>query len=231
MFLGQNAQIPSINVQAVNYACQSDSNQLEKQAEANGRGVLEGQNGVAVVADDDTVYEESYQNISNRQHPLLRIHKLTKRIQKDKKISNAERRSLKARRNIISFRLRQRRQETEQELVTKIIPELQTFVSYLISASRNLTSPVFRFSKTLASCIRLASWSSPRSTTRPRETQTISESPQSNINDLKPLPHSCIDEMNPYYIPFAGVAVSNLLINTLFSHLNLSNLYLFGFCH
>ena len=44
-------------------------------------------------------------------------------------MSNAERRSLKARRNIISFRLRQRRQETEQELVTKIIPELQTFVS------------------------------------------------------------------------------------------------------
>ena len=74
--------------------------------------------------DENTVYESSYQNISNRQHPLLRIHKLTKRIQKDKKISNSERKALKARRNIISFRLRQRRQENEQELLLKIIPEL-----------------------------------------------------------------------------------------------------------
>ena len=31
--------------------------------------------------DGHTVEEHSYQNISNNQHPLLRIHKLTKRIQ------------------------------------------------------------------------------------------------------------------------------------------------------
>ena len=69
-------------------------------------GTGQSQNGYQDDAEDATVYEDSYQNISNRQHPQLRIHKLTKRIQKDRKITNAERKALKARRNIISFRLR-----------------------------------------------------------------------------------------------------------------------------
>ena len=37
--------------------------------------------------DSDSVYEETYQNIDNRQHPLLRASKLTKRIRRDRKIS------------------------------------------------------------------------------------------------------------------------------------------------
>ena len=76
------------------------------------------------IASDDSVYDHSYQHISNRQHPLLRIHKLSKRIEKDKKINNRERKALKSRRNIIAFRLRQWRQDLEQELQHSCIPEV-----------------------------------------------------------------------------------------------------------
>ena len=58
---------------------------------------------------DDTVYESSHQEISKHQHPMLRAAKLTKRIRKDARISQAQRKALKTRRNIITYRLRQKR--------------------------------------------------------------------------------------------------------------------------
>ena len=55
---------------------------------------------------DDSVYESTYQVINKQQHPMLRAAKLTKRIRKDKCVTQAERKALKARRNIIMFRIR-----------------------------------------------------------------------------------------------------------------------------
>jgi len=58
---------------------------------------------------DDSVYDSTYQVISKQQHPLLRAAKLTKRIRMDKRLSQVQRKSLKTRRNIITFRIRQKR--------------------------------------------------------------------------------------------------------------------------
>ena len=55
---------------------------------------------------DDSVYDSTYQNINKQEHPLLRAAKLTKRIRKDKRITHEQRKALKARRNIITFRLK-----------------------------------------------------------------------------------------------------------------------------
>ena len=55
---------------------------------------------------DDSVYDSTYQNINKQEHPLLRASKLTKRIRKDKRITHEQRKALKARRNIITFRLK-----------------------------------------------------------------------------------------------------------------------------
>ncbi len=66
--------------------------------------------------DEDSVYEHTYQKISEKLHPLLRAAKLTKRIRKDKRITMQQRKALKARRNIIMFRIRQKRFQAEDEL-------------------------------------------------------------------------------------------------------------------
>ena len=58
---------------------------------------------------NDSVYDASQQIICKQQHPLLRAAKLTKRIRRDKRISPAMRKALKTRRNIITFRIRQKR--------------------------------------------------------------------------------------------------------------------------
>ena len=62
-----------------------------------------------VYRSDDSVYDSTYQNINKLQHPLLRAAKLTKRIRKDQRITQAQRKALKARRYIITFRIRQKR--------------------------------------------------------------------------------------------------------------------------
>ena len=41
---------------------------------------------------------------------MLRVAKLTKRIDKDKRITIAEKKALKARRNIITFRLKRKKE-------------------------------------------------------------------------------------------------------------------------
>ena len=58
---------------------------------------------------DDSVYDSTYQVINKQHHPLLRAAKLTKRIRKDKRLTTAQRKALKARRNIITFRIRKKR--------------------------------------------------------------------------------------------------------------------------
>ena len=78
---------------------------------------------------DDSVYESTYQVINKQQHPMLRAAKLTKRIRKDKNVTHAERKALKARRNIIMFRIRQKRHQNEEDLLLRTIPHLQNQVS------------------------------------------------------------------------------------------------------
>lgn len=60
---------------------------------------------------------------------MLRATKLTKRIRKDKLITQAERKALKARRNIIMFRIRQKRNQSEEDLLLRTIPQIQSQVS------------------------------------------------------------------------------------------------------
>ena len=60
---------------------------------------------------------------------MLRAAKLTKRIRKDKLITQAERKALKARRNIIMFRIRQKRNQSEEDLLLRTIPQIQSQVS------------------------------------------------------------------------------------------------------
>ena len=78
---------------------------------------------------DDSVYEQTNQEISNYQHPLLRVNKLSKRISKDKHLGPEQRKSLKARRNLIMNRLRQKRGKMLEEMHKQLIPAIQTKVS------------------------------------------------------------------------------------------------------
>ena len=61
---------------------------------------------------------------------MLRVAKLTKRIMKDKRLNLAERKALKTRRNIIMFRLRKKRDQMLGEMQNRLIPSLQTKVSF-----------------------------------------------------------------------------------------------------
>ena len=79
--------------------------------------------------EDDSVYESTYQVINKKSHPMLRAFKLTKRIQKDKMITQSTRKALKSRRNIIMFRIRQKRSQYEDELLKQTIPRIQEQVS------------------------------------------------------------------------------------------------------
>lgn len=71
---------------------------------------------------NDSVYDSTYQNIDARQNPLLRAAKLTKRIRKDKRVTVAQLKSLKTRRNIITFRIRKKRMILNEELHSVVIP-------------------------------------------------------------------------------------------------------------
>ncbi len=77
---------------------------------------------------NDSVYDSTYQNIDARQNPLLRAAKLTKRIRKDKRVTVAQLKSLKTRRNIITFRIRKKRMILNEELHSSVIPLVQSQV-------------------------------------------------------------------------------------------------------
>ena len=74
---------------------------------------------------EDSVYDETYQEINKRQHPMLRTYKLSKRIRKDKRMSNEQRKALKTRLNIIQFRIRKNSAKLDDELMNRLIPALQ----------------------------------------------------------------------------------------------------------
>ena len=46
------------------------------------------------IGDNESVYEETYQNIKKSSNPLWRAHKLSKRIKYDRRIDIGERRHL-----------------------------------------------------------------------------------------------------------------------------------------
>ena len=77
---------------------------------------------------NDSVYDSTYQDIDARQNPLLRAAKLTKRIRKDKRVTVAQLKSLKTRRNIITFRIRKKRMILNEELHSSVIPLCQSQV-------------------------------------------------------------------------------------------------------
>lgn len=79
--------------------------------------------------EDLSVYESTFQEIDTAQHPMLRVAKLTRRLREDKNLSNAGRRNIKARRNIITFRIKQNRAKEEAEFMAKALPQLQSMVS------------------------------------------------------------------------------------------------------
>ena len=99
---------------------------------------------------NDSVYEPSQQIICKQQHPLLRAHKLTKRIRRDKRISPAMRKALKTRRNIITFRIRQKRNQMDEELQLRVIPQLQAQVSEVKKSIELLSQNFVQFKSDLA---------------------------------------------------------------------------------
>ena len=62
----------------------------------------------------------------------MRATKLSKRIQRDQRISASTRKTLKQRRNIIIFRIRAKNKKIEEELFSNVIPLLLSQVSVYI---------------------------------------------------------------------------------------------------
>ena len=89
---------------------ESDSYGLQEEGcqEEDPEAIIDSPNNIEYFS-DDSVYDNTCQLIPKQEHPLLRASRLTKRIRKDKRINQQQRKALKARRNIITFRIRQKR--------------------------------------------------------------------------------------------------------------------------
>ena len=74
---------------------------------------------------DDSINEQSSQEVVTSLHPLLRSGKLTKRLRKDRNLTPVNRRKLQIRRNNINFRIRKDIQNSDKALLNKVIPLAQ----------------------------------------------------------------------------------------------------------
>lgn len=70
----------------------------------------------------DSVYDLSNQEVDTTLHPLLRSYKLSKRIRKDRRLTEESRKKLQTRRNIINFRIRKDSKKSDVTLISVEIP-------------------------------------------------------------------------------------------------------------
>ena len=77
------------------------------------------------VDSDDSVFDRSNQNMMHDAHPAYKIIKLRKRIIKDRKISDQDRKNVIARRNTLFYRNRVAQWKEKERLITKILPAIQ----------------------------------------------------------------------------------------------------------